>query len=92
MPLPQSGVKQLEFHSLWMKTPRGEIRKIKGGGEALPRPHICPSLSQETSLTTHTQKGSLEVKGGVMSRDALPIHLCDRNQEMAAHAWQDPET
>lgn len=85
-------VKQLEFHSLWMKTPRQESRTIKGGDEALPRPRICSSLSQETSLSTHIQKGSLEVKEGVMSRDALPIHLCGRNQEMAAHAWQDLET
>ena len=35
--------------------------------------HPCYSPSQETSLTTCVQKGSLEVKGGVMSRDALPI-------------------
>ena len=30
------------------------------------RPHISHSLSQETSLTTHVQKGSLEVRRGVM--------------------------
>ena len=54
-PSPHPRVKQLEFRSLWMKTPRPESRTIKGGSKALPRPHICPSLSQETSLTTHAQ-------------------------------------
>ena len=34
---------------------------------------MSPSQSQETSLTTHAQKGSLEVKRGVMLSDVLPI-------------------
>ena len=34
------------------------------------RPHISPSQSQETSLSTHAQKDSLEVKRGLMLSDA----------------------
>jgi len=38
-------------------------KTIKGGGWALPRSNISHSWSQKTSVTTHAQKGSLEVKG-----------------------------
>ena len=39
-------------------------------------------------MTTGAQKGSLGIKGGVMSSDALPIGLCSRihlGSEMCAH-------
>ena len=68
-------VKQLEIHSLWTEKLQDENSKtIKGGGWALPRPHISHSQSQETSLTTHVHvwKGSLEVKG------ELPTNLSGR--------------
>jgi len=61
-----------------LKLGENNSRPIKGGGWALPGPHTSPSQSPETSLTTCAKKGSLEVKGGVMSRDALPIHLYGR--------------
>ena len=38
-------------------------RTIKRGGYTRPRSHISHSGRQETSPTTHVQKGSLEVKG-----------------------------
>ena len=47
--------------------PAGKSNKhsktIKGGGWALPKSNISHSRSQKTSMTTHAQKGSLEVKG-----------------------------
>ena len=38
-------------------------KTIKGGGWALPRSNISHYWSQKTSVTTHAQKGSLEIKG-----------------------------
>ena len=68
-------------------------RAIKRGGWALPRPHISHSWSQETSLTTRVQKGSLKVKVGVKSRGDQPICPCSRihlGKEMHAHTWKGP--
>ena len=59
----QPRVKRLESHSLWTKLQVENSKTIKRGDWALPRPHISHSPSQETSLTTHAQKGSLEVQG-----------------------------
>ena len=47
----------------------GQLRR---GGWALPRPHISCSQSQETALTTHAQKGSLEAKGESCQRMFYP--------------------
>ena len=64
-------------------------RKIKGGGRALTRPRISHSRCQETSLTTHAQKGSL--LGGqkrVMSRAVLPTAFAENTsclRDVSAH-------
>ena len=66
---------------LWRFTPCGlkfqdeSSRTINGGGWALLRSHISHCRSQETSLTKHAQKGSLEVKRWVKPRDVLPRSL-----------------
>ena len=39
---------------------------------------ISHSQSQGTSLATCAQKVSLDIKEGVMLRDALPIGLCSK--------------
>ena len=58
---------QCEAGGRWTPTPTPKwleiCRTVKTGGWALPKPHISHSQSQETSPTTHVQKGSLEVKG-----------------------------
>ena len=41
----------------------------------MPRPHISHSQSQETSLTTHVRKGSLEVKGELPTDLSGRLHL-----------------
>ena len=73
---PHPRVKQLEIHSLWTEKLQDENSKtIKGGGWALPRPHISHSQSQETSLITHAQKILLGGQRGLMSRDVPLRHL-----------------
>ena len=61
------------FISCGLKFLNENSRAIERGGWVLPRPHIYYSWSQESSQTTHGQKGSLEVERGVMLR--LPIGL-----------------
>ena len=56
------------FISCGLKFLNENSRTVERGGWVLPRPHIYYSWSQETSHTTHGQKGSLEVKRGVMLR------------------------
>ena len=61
---------------------------------ALPRPHTAHSRSQETSLTTHAQKGSLEAKGELCRKFFDTPSLCGRihlGEEMCVHKWEDPE-
>ena len=68
-----SRVKQLEIHPLWTILQVKNSKTTEKGGWALTRLVISPSQSQETSLTAQVQEGSLEVKTGVMLRDAVPI-------------------
>ena len=70
--------KQVEIFHLWTKIPRQEWLDKQGRrlGPAKikdKRPYTFHSQSQETSPTAHEQKGSLEVKRGVMSTDT-PTH------------------
>ena len=55
-PSPQG--KSIGGYSLWIGW------TITREGWALARPHISHSQNQETSLTTHAQKSSWEVKKG----------------------------
>lgn len=54
--------------------------RIAGKLREEPGPHFSRSgRSQETSRTTHVQKGSLKLRGrGAVSRDAPPIGLCGK--------------
>ena len=64
--------KHPEAGSRWakMKIARQSGRRLSPAQTEDKRPHISPSQSQETSLSTHVQKDSLEVKKGVMLSDA----------------------
>ena len=54
-------VKQLEIHPLWTVTQSSAGQLAEGAGRC-PDHIISHSQSQETSLTTQVQKGSLEFK------------------------------
>ena len=64
-------------------------RAIKEGDWALLRQHISCSRSQETSPTTHVQKGSLEAKGescqGMFCSDAFSVKFNLAKKLMRTH-------
>ena len=63
--------------------------QLRGGGWALLRPHI--SRSQETSLTIHAQKGSLEAKGefcqGMFYPDTFWVESILAKRCVHTHRW-----
>ena len=69
--------KQLEIRPLWTDTSRWEwqdnwARRLGPAQTENNRSHSSHSQCQETSLTTHAQKGFLEVKRGVMLMPSYP--------------------
>ena len=69
-PPPSYGVKQLEIHSLWIKTQRQGQDLL--GRRLGPAQTTCFfSRSQETFLTTHEQKRLPGSQREVMPRDVL---------------------
>ena len=94
---PRDSIQCTEMRITHMVNPLTKTRiagQLRQAVLALPRPHTAHSRSQETSLTTHAQKASLEAKGELCRKFFDTPSLCGRihlGEEMRVHKWEDPE-